>query len=259
MTAELVSHPVGIDRVVATLEAVRAGRPRVQVITNPVAQSFTANMLLAVGAVPSMTSSPEEIAAFIAVSGALLVNLGILDRQRRDASETAVEVAREMGVPWVLDPVKVDVSPPRLDFARRLVGREPDFVRLNHAEFLGFGAPEPSEAEARRFATEHLTTVALSGPVDIVTDGRRLARIANGHPLMDRVTAMGCAGTAVAAAFRAVEPDPLVAAAAALTVLGVAGEVAAAVAGGPGTFAPLMLDALYALDAATLHDKARLT
>jgi hydroxyethylthiazole kinase len=252
-------HPVTPDRVAACLEAVRTRRPRVQVITNPVAQTYTANMLLAVGAVPSMTSSPEEIAAFIAVSGSLLVNLGILDRARRDASLTAVEVARELGVPWILDPVKVDISPPRLDFARKLIGMEPDFVRANHAEFTGLGAAAPGEAEARDFAVANLTVLALSGPVDIVTDGRRLARVGNGHPLMDRVTAMGCAGTAVAAAFRAVEPDALVAATAALVVLGIAGEVAAETARGPGSFAIAILDALYGLDAETIREMARLS
>lgn len=249
---------VTADHVLATLEAVRTRRPRVQVLTNPVAQTYTANMLLAVGAAPSMTSSPEEIAAFIAVSGSLLVNLGILDRTRRDAAVTAIEVAREMGVPWVLDPVKVDVSPPRLAFARDLLAREPDLVRANHAEIVGLGAARPDADEARAFAVRNLTVMALSGQVDVVTDGHRVARIANGHPLMDRVTAMGCAGTAVAAAFRAVEPDPFVAATAALVVLGIAGEIAAAASAGPGTFTVAMLDALYGLDEAAVRARIRL-
>lgn len=258
MTQHLPTPPLTPEHVAGVLDAVRTARPRVQVITNPVAQGYTANMLLAIGARPSMTSSPEEIAAFIAVSGSLLVNLGILDRHRRDASLTAVEVAREMGVPWVLDPVKVDISPPRLDFARTLIGMEPDFVRANHDEFVGLGGADTGEEAVRHFAARNLTTVALSGPVDIVTDGTRIVRIANGHPLMDRVTAMGCAGTAVAAAFRAVEPDPLIAAAAALTVMGIAGEVAAAASSGPGSFAAAILDALYGLDATTILEKARL-
>lgn len=259
MSADTAAPPLEPARVWRLLDTVRRERPRVQVITNPVAQTYTANMMLAVGASPSMTSSPEEIADFIAVSGTLLINLGMLDRTRRDASLTAVEVAKEMGVPWVLDPVKVDISGPRRDFALALMERDPDFVRLNHAEFVALGGDAPGAEEARRFAIRHTTTVALTGPVDIVTDGKRLARIGNGHPLMDRVTAMGCAGTAVAASFRAVEPDPLIAAAAALTVLGIAGEVAAASANGPGSFAIEVLDALYALDEDTIMTKARLT
>jgi hydroxyethylthiazole kinase len=242
----------------AILERLRERRPRVHVITNPVAQTFTANMLLSVGAAPSMTSSPEEVPAFLAVSGSLLVNLGILDRSRRDASLTAIEVARECEVPWLLDPVKVDLSPGRLEFARRLIDLSPDAIRLNRDEFAALSGAEPDEAAARAFATRCLSTVALTGRVDIVTDGIRTARIENGHPLMDRVTAMGCAGTAVAAAFRAVEIDPLIASASALLVVGIAGEVAAASANGPGTFAPAILDALYALDRTTILARAKL-
>ncbi|WP_407050431.1 hydroxyethylthiazole kinase [Methyloraptor flagellatus] len=235
-----------------------ARRPRIHAITNPVAQTYTANMLLAVGAEPSMTSSAEEVAAFVAASDALLINLGMLDNARRDASLTAIEVAKAEGVRWVLDPVKVHVSPPRLAFARDLVGMEPAFVRANHAEIVGLGAAEPEEFATRQLAVSSLTTIALSGAVDIVTDGIRVLRVANGHPLMDRVTAMGCAGTAVAAAFLAVEPDPVAAAAAALVVLGIAGEIAAASANGPGSFAIEMLDALYGLDETQVVARARL-
>lgn len=237
----------------------RERRPRVHAITNPVAQTFTANLLLAAGAAPSMTSSPEEVPAFVAAADALLVNLGMLDHARREASLVAIEVAKAEGVRWVLDPVKVEISPPRLTFARRLIEMGPAFVRANHAEIVGLGAEAADEAGAAGLAVEMLTTVALSGPVDIVTDGIVTRRVANGHPLMDRVTAMGCAGTAVAAAFLAVEPDPVKAATAALTILGVAGEIAAASANGPGSFAVEILDALWALDEAAIAEKARLS
>ncbi|MDK9697231.1 MAG: hydroxyethylthiazole kinase [Siculibacillus sp.] len=244
-----------IAEVVAHL---RARRPRVHVLTSPVAQTFTANMLLAIGAEPSMTISPEEIPAFVASADGLLVNLGMLDRIRRDASLTAIEVAKDAGVPWVLDPVKIEVSPPRLDFARRLIELEPALVHTNHAEFLGLAEVEAEEGAVRDYAVRTISTLVVTGEVDIVTDGKRLVRVANGHPLMDRVTAMGCAATAIATAFRAVEPDPILAATAALVAIGVAGEMAAASASGPGSFAVEIVDALYALDAETLTQRARI-
>ncbi len=250
--------PLDAARVAAILERVRERRPRVHVLTSPVAQTFTANLVLAAGAEPSMTFSPEEVPSFVAAADVLLVNLGMLDRVRRDASLTAIEVAKEAGVPWVLDPVKVEVSPSRLDFARRLIDLEPTLVHANRAEFLGLAGVEASDATVREHAVHAVTTLCVTGEVDIVTDGRRLIRVANGHPLMDRVTAMGCAGTAVAAAFRAVEPDPLMAAAAALVATGVAGEVAAASSGGPGSFATEIIDALYALDVETLLERAKI-
>src|SRR5712691_194996 len=99
------------------LSRIRARRPRVHCITNAVAQNFTANMLLATGAVPSMTLSPEEIGAFVAGANALLVNLGTLDIERREATAVAVEAATRGNLPWVLDPVFIDRSTARAAFA----------------------------------------------------------------------------------------------------------------------------------------------
>lgn len=242
--------------VAEALARLRTAAPRVHCITNAVAQNFTANMLLALGVTPSMTVAPREVPAFTASADALLVNLGTLDRERGDAIPLALDAAQEAGVPWVLDPVLVNRSPDRLALARRLVEREPRILRANAGEFAALA--EAGESPAR-FAVRNLTTVALTGEVDLVTDGGRQARVANGDPLMARVTAMGCAATAVAAAFLAVEHDPLISSVCALAVVGVAGEVAAEAARGPGSFAPALLDALYQLDAETLSRRARIS
>jgi len=241
------------------LERLRTRGPRVHCITNAVAQNFTANALLALSCVPSMTLSPEEIAAFVAGSDALLVNLGTFDAERRQATEIAVETAAQEGVPWVLDPVFVDRSAARAEFARSLIARSPTVVRLNHAEFAALAGSEPSREAVMAAAADNELTIGLSGAADLVTDGKRVASIANGHPLMARVTAMGCAGSALVAACLAVEDDAFVATASALTIIGVAGEVAAEKAQGPGSFAAAILDALYRLDAATLKARAKVT
>ena len=101
--------------------------------------------------------------------------------------------------------------------------------------------------------------VAVSGPVDAVTDGRQVVRIANGDPLLTRVTGGGCALGAVMAAFAAVESDPLAATVAAVTVYTVAAELAADRASGPGTFAVHFLDALASIDGAVIRDRARIS
>ena len=239
------------------LERVRARRPRVHCITNAVAQAFTANMLLAAGAVPSMTIAPEEVAAFTASADALLVNLGTFDAERREAADTAVEVAREERRPWVLDPVFIDRSQARAAYAQALAERKPAAIRLNGPEFAALASVEPEGDALTRHALERLTVIALTGAIDMITDGARLITVENGHPLMGRVTAMGCAGSALAAACLAVEGDAVHATAAALLALGVAGEVAAAGARGPGTLAVAIVDALYDLDRATLIERAR--
>ena len=241
----------------ALIERLRARAPRVHCITNSVAQNFTANVLLAAGCVPSMTLSPDEVGVFVAGAQALMVNLGTFDAERSVAAEIAIGVACENKIPWVLDPVFVDRSPQRAAFARHLLTLAPAVVRLNAAEFAALAGNGPETAAV--WARDHKTVIALSGETDLVADGGRRARIANGHVLMARVTAMGCAASALVAACLAVEPDAFRAAAAALLIVDIAGEVAAATAQGPGSFAVAMLDALYRLDAGTLAARAKVT
>jgi hydroxyethylthiazole kinase len=240
------------------LTRLRARGPRVHCITNAVAQAFTANVLLATGAIPSMTISADEVGAFVARADALLVNLGTFDAERRDAAATALEVASEEGVPWVLDPVFIDRSEPRAVYARSLVAQKPRAIRLNRAEFVALSGTEAEDDALSRYALDTLAAIALTGTVDRVTDGAQQVEIENGHPLMARVTAMGCAASALNGAFLAVESDPFRATAAALLCFGVAGGIAGERATGPGSFAAAILDALYALDAKTLIEKARI-
>jgi hydroxyethylthiazole kinase len=240
------------------LDRLRRERIRVHAITNAAAQVFTANLLLSAGGIPSLTVAPDEVAYFAARAGALLVNLGTLDGDRRASIPWAIAAMRAHGKPWVLDPVFVDASPPRLELARLcLIGR-PAVLRCNAAEFAALAGSEAQPEAVRAFAEDHGMVVALTGPVDLVTDGRRSASIENGHALMSRITAMGCAATALIAAFAALHQDALEAAAAALLVIGIAGEIAAEQAGGPGSFQAAILDALHGLDQDTVLTRARI-
>jgi hydroxyethylthiazole kinase len=241
------------------LMRLRARSPRIHCITNSVAQTFTANTLLAAGAVPSMTLAADEIGAFVARADALLVNLGTLDAERREATAAALEVAAERRIPWVLDPVFIDRSEARAIYAKSLVAQNPDALRLNGTEFAVLSGSEPDDAALTRYALETLAVMALTGTVDRITDGAQHIAIENGHPLMARVTAMGCAASALTAAFLAVESDALAAVASALLCFGVAGGLAGERAEGPGSFPAALLDALYALDKQKLEEKAHLT
>jgi hydroxyethylthiazole kinase len=239
------------------LARLRARAPRIHCITNAVAQNFTANVLLAAGCIPSMTLSPEEIGAFVAGAQGLLVNLGTFDAERREATENAVGTATQKRLPWVLDPVFIERAPPRTAFARELIGRGPTAVRLNHAEFSALGGGTMTRENAIGYARAKRTIVALSGETDLITDGERVAAVANGHALMAKVTAMGCAGSAVLSACLAVEPDAFRAAVAALAIMGVAGELAGEKSEGPGSFAVAIVDALHNLDGPTLVARAK--
>jgi hydroxyethylthiazole kinase len=240
------------------LVRLRARAPRVHCVTNAVAQSFTANVLLAVGCVPSMTLSVEEIGSFVSGAQALLVNLGTFDAERRQATAIALEAATTNKVPWALDPVFVERSEARAAFARELIARRPAVVRLNHAEFATLADAVPSRDATMSYARSNRTVVAVSGETDLITDGQRIASISNGHPLMSKVSAMGCAGSAVLAACLAVETDALRAAIAGLAIIGVAGELAAERSSGPGSFAAAIIDAVHDLEPATLIARTRI-
>ncbi len=117
--------------------------------------------------------------------------------------------------------------------------------------------PEAALDAAVELAGLHGTVVAISGPVDHLTDGSRVVKVGNGHPLLTRVTGVGCALGAMIAGFAAVLDDPLLAAVAATATLTV-WDVAAAAHAGPGSFAVALLDELAQLTPADLAARVRL-
>lgn len=252
--------PVELADIAAdVLARVRERSPRVHCITNAVAQNYTANMLLAVGALPSMTISPEEIVTFLAGVGALLVDLGTMDGERRAGIEIALGAVATARMPWVLDPVFIESSPARARLARNLLARGPTVVRVNPSAFAPLFGGDPMAETAVRVAKACGTVVVVASGNDIVTDGTRRARIDNGHALMGLVTAMGGAASALVCAALAVESDAWQASIAALVALGVAAEVAGQTARGPGSFATAVIDALHGLDRATLRARIKVS
>ena len=233
-------------RSIAILDAVRGKSVRVHCLTNSVARTFTANVLLAIGAVPSMSHDASEIGDFMAGADALLVNLGTLDPAMRAAIAAALPVTVARDLPWVLDPVFADRSQLRQALAAELLARRPTALRLNEAEAAALGSKRLKAARSTG------VIVALSGKIDRVCAERRTCDVDLGHPLMRRVTAMGCALGAVIAAFIAASEDRFAAVCAAVHVFSAAGSLAGAGARGPGGFVPAFLDGLFSLDAASL-------
>ena len=252
----VVSSAVLAEACAASLSAIAQRAPRVHCITNIVAMNYTANMLLAVGAVPSMSLAADEITDFVGRADALLINLGTLDETRRLAIPKAIQAAQDKHKPWVLDPVFINASPNRLRYARKLISQRPTVIRGNADEIsvLADDAEFPALSLARGLSV----VVVQTGEPDLITDGAQTITLANGHPWMARITAMGCALSALLGAFLAVEKDPLLAAAQALLALGVAGEAAAEQAAGPGSLQTALLDQLYGLDSDVLQRKAKL-
>ena len=255
----------------AALEAVRRHAPLVSCITNAVVTNITANVLLSLGAAPAMVDITGEAGPFARVASTLLINLGTPQPEQRDAAREAVAAAADAGTPWVLDPVAIGTLTHRTALARELFGRGPSVVRGNASEILalasdgsgGRGVETADDVAAALdpacdLARSHGCVVAVSGPVDLVTDGESVIHVQGGSALLTRMTGGGCALGAVVAAFlgagRKEGLDDVSAVVAAHTVYSAAAERAEARSTGPGSFPPAFLDALYALEMQDLQN-----
>jgi hydroxyethylthiazole kinase len=256
-----------------TLRALREQNPLVHQITNYVVMNETANATLAIGALPVMAHAREEVEEMARIASSLVLNIGTLSPPWVEAMALAGATATARDIPVVLDPVGAGATEYRTTTAYQLLdvvgvtvlrGNAGEIATLVGAEAevrgvesIGSGL-EP--AELARTAAQRLGVIAsVTGPVDHVSDGKRVLSIANGHELLATVTGTGCISSALTGCFLAAKPDaPLEAAAEALAAFGVAAEDAADDAGGPGTFHARLYDALYALDPATLDGRTHI-
>ncbi|CND29192.1 hydroxyethylthiazole kinase [Yersinia frederiksenii] len=244
----------------ACLQQFHATPPLVHCLTNEVVQSFTANVLLALGAFPAMVVEPKEAAQFSAMANGLLINIGTLHRTRAEAMLAAIAAANQTATPWVLDPVAVGGLAYRTEFAHHLLTLKPAAIRGNASEIMalsgmatmgrGVDSVDTSLAAlpaARQLAQQVKTVVAVTGEVDYITDGQRDFAVPGGDLLMTRVVGTGCALSAVVAAFCALEGDRLHHVATACRIMSQVGGVVSQQVAGPGSFIPAFLDGLYQL------------
>lgn len=254
------------------LERIRARCPLIHHITNYVVMNDTANVTLHIGASPVMAHAIDEVREMVRHAGALVLNIGTLEQAWIESMLAAGEEANARGVPVVLDPVGAGATRLRTEATERILRTvRVDIVRGNAAEVSSIAgleaqirgvdavAADAPDKAARLLASQIAGTAVVSGPVDYVSDAARSAEIRNGHLLMGAITGSGCMATAIVGAFRAVEPDSFLAAAAGMIAFGVAGEIAAERSAGPGTFRQNLMDAIYNLDRDTILGRARAT
>jgi len=244
------------------LSRIRAEAPLVHNITNYVVMNSTANALLALGASPVMAHAGEEVEAMAGLARALVINIGTLSPSWVEAMHRAAKLAASRGIPIVLDPVGCGATAYRTETAQALIrSAPPTLIRGNASEIRALvhagsatkgvdsqHTPDEAGDDARALSRSLGCVVTVSGAVDLIVAGDRSARVANGHPMMTRVTGMGCTASALSGACLAVAASPFAAAVSAMTITGIAGEMAAEEARGPGSFQMHFLDALYRLD-----------
>lgn len=259
--------------VASVLQEIRRQRPLVLCLTNSVVQNYTANLLLAVGAVPVMLNHAEEIEDLLhSCANSLLINVGTLNKEQAHLMKIAVHIAAEARVPWVLDPVAVGLLRFRTQFCRVLLETPPTMIRGNASEIMALAGvpsaacrgPESGASSteaiiaAKALALQTGAAVLVTGETDYITDGHITYSCANGHELMTRITGMGCAMGALAAGCTAVAENPLQAAIATAAIMGVGGDIAVATTPHPGTLASAILDALASITPASLQAHAKL-
>ena len=239
----------------------RTRSPLTHCMTNDVVQTFTANVLLALGASPAMVIEAEEAEQFAGIADALLINVGTLTSSRAQSMRRAIESAVAAGKPWTLDPVAVGALTFRTRFCHQILALKPAAIRGNASEILalagmsagGRGVDTTDTAvsavpAAQALARQTNTIVAVTGEIDYITDGQRTRTVAGGDPLMTRVVGTGCALSAVVAACCSLPGDRLDNVAAACGWMKLAGTIAVTHARGPGSFASAFLDALDTLE-----------
>ena len=254
------------------VQRIRSQAPLIHNITNYVVMNITANALLALGASPVMAHALDEVEEMVAIAQALVLNIGTLSPPWIEAMITAGRAARRKGIPVVLDPVGSGATALRTATAHRLIEEAaPAVIRGNASEIRSLalaergtkGVESTHQAEETIAAAQSLArlarcVVSVSGATDVIVDGEAMVRVYNGHAMMPRVTGLGCAASALTGAFVAVNPSPFEAAAHAMMVVGIAGEMAAESSAGPGSLHVNFLDALYRLGEPDIKERLRI-
>ena len=265
----------------ACLDAVRASVPLVHNITNYVTVNDVANVLLACGGSPIMSDEPEDVEDITALCGGLNLNIGTLNQRSIEAMHRAGKQAAALGHPILLDPVGAGASALRTNTAVSLMQELPlTVIRGNISEIktlaLGSGTTKGVDADVadavteeslpqaiqfvKSFAQQANAIIAITGAIDLVSDGEHCYVIRNGKAQMGKITGTGCQLSGLMTAYITANPKHMLeAAAAAVCVMGVAGEIGYAHLQsyeGNATYRNRIIDAIANMDAETLEREA---
>lgn len=263
-----------MEKYAAILNNVRAKNPLVHQITNYVTVNDCANITICAGASPVMSHAVSDVADMVKIADALVLNIGTLDEKQIEGMLAAGSAAVKKNIPIVLDPVGVGATPYRTETAQRLIRELKISVIKGNAGEIGSLAGAAADVRgvdslslsgdtkevAKRLALATGAVVVVSGAEDIISDGKRIVGITNGHLLMSKVSGTGCMASAICAAFAASALDITDGCLSAMAAIGIAGEIAAGISSvlGPASFKPLMFDALYTLTSRQFIETARI-
>ncbi|MBU3075765.1 hydroxyethylthiazole kinase [Clostridium estertheticum] len=260
------------NKIIKLLDDLRERTPLVHQITNYVTVNDCANITLAIGGSPVMADDINEVLEMVSLSSSLVINIGTLNSRSVESMIKAGKRANELKIPVILDPVGAGATSYRTEVCKRIISEvRLAVIRGNLSEIKtiygidtitrGVDASESFDVSgdeftktkemARKFAVKFVTVVAITGEVDIITDGKTLYTTSNGHKMMSRVTGTGCMCTAVIGCYLGAGENNLIAALAGVVSMGIAGETAYERLDkrieGSGTFRVKMIDVMYNL------------
>lgn len=253
------------------LQAIRKEAPLIHNITNYVSMENSANSLLAIGANSVMSHAIEEVEDMVNIAQGLVINIGTLTPSWVVATMLAIKKAKDKGIPVILDPVGCGATPYRTKTAESIIETGClTAIKGNASEIDAlFGKPSLPKLvdttlnsvdyiqKAKALSSKRKNIVMISGPIDVVTNGKSVYLIHNGHYLMGQITGMGCIAAAITASFLAINNNPFMACVHALCFIGIAGEYAAQACTGVGSFKISFLDSLFNLNLANIQKSLR--
>ena len=264
----------------STLTAVRGNKPLVQCITNFVTVNDCANIILAAGGSPTMASHPLEVEEAVCGVQALVCNMGAIDKV--DSMILAGKAANRLGIPVILDPVGAGGTQLRREAVKRLLdevhfavirGNASEIRYLAGQRSVGSGVDvsdvdeiternlESAVSMAAELAERLGSVIAVSGKIDVISDGKESCVLYNGCATMARITGSGCMLTALIGAFCGGNRNYFSAACSAVAAMGICGEIAEEkrIRNGTGnaTFRTDLIDAVFNLTEEQLEEGVR--
>lgn len=251
---------------------IRNTSPLVHNITNYVVMNNTANAVLAIGASPIMAHAKSEVEEMVNISHSLVINIGTIDEYWGESILLAAKKANELNKPWILDPVGAGATSYRDSVLTKLLSLNPTVIRGNASEIIALSkssntitkgvdstAKSNEAIEAAKILTQnHKSIVCISGEIDIIISEDQEIHLKNGHPMMTKVTGLGCTATALIGSFIGIIENKTEAVVSAMSLLGIAGEIAAKQSAGPGSLQLNITDKLYNITEDEFYDHLKM-
>ncbi len=258
--------------IIENLQKIREQKPLIHHITNWVTIYDCANVVRATGGLPVMAHAPEEVEQMTSISSALVLNIGTLTLDLVESMILAGRKANEKNMPIVLDIVGAGATDLRTEKANEILNKVNVSILKGNSSEIGTIAGAEAETKgveaisvkgdlleiAKKLAGEKNLTVVITGKEDIISNGRDVYICKNGHPMMGCFVGSGCMASSVIGTFAAVEKDFALASSNALSFFGIAGELAAEEARGPGSYKIALMDEIFNIDENKIKKMAKL-